>query len=220
MLNKNIRKSLIIASSLSVAAPVYSQTTIGEASEKDKQVTVITPKKQVPDIKTAQIDDEKFEFGVFIGLLSIEDFDTNTVNGFSVNYHINPRWLANFSYGQSGEANATFEEVLNENFVRDREDGFQFTSISAGYRLFSGRSYLNKNLKFNSHVYLGAGVESIDFAGESDIGAAFSMTYKVVLSDWLTSDLIFRDHIYQRDFLGDSKTTQNLELSWGLNVLF
>ena len=217
MLLSKLKKHTAVAALLSISLPVTAQT-IGEVGEDS--VTVISPKKKVAEVKTAQIDDERFEVGIFTGMMSIEDFDTNVVNGFTVNYHINSRFMASFIYGKTGEANATFEENEGASFVADREQGLQFTGVTGSYKLFQGRSYLSKKLKFNSHIHFGLGVENVKFAGESYFGMAMGLNYKTVLTDWLTADVNFRDHIFNRDWLEESKTTHNLEYSLGLNILF
>ncbi len=209
----------LISIAIAYFTPVVSaQTTIGEAS--GESVVAISPKKAVPEVKTAKIDSERFELGAYLGMLSIEDFDTVSVYGISLNYHINSRFLLAFNYGQSDEAESSFEEVLDADFLANREDGFQYTSISGGYKLFDGRSYLSKRRKYNSHIYVLTGVENVEFGGESNMGLVLGANYKVVFTDWLTADLAFKNHIVQREFLDEDKTTQNLEWVIGVNALF
>lgn len=196
-----------------------SAQTIGNAGKK--KVTVITPKKEINKVDSAQIDDERFEFGVFGGSLSIEDFDTVVLVGLSASYHINSRFMASLRYGQTSEARAAFER-FNEgvDFVPESEDGFRYLALEGSFKLVESRSFLGKKRKYNSRLYIDLGVESIEFIDESEIGFSLGFNYKVVVTDWLTSNLIFKDHIVNRDFLGESKLTHNLEVSLGFNALF
>lgn len=55
-----------------------------------QQEPLIQPQITRREIKEAAIDTENFELGVFMGLLSIEDFGTNPVYGIRLDYHENP----------------------------------------------------------------------------------------------------------------------------------
>ena len=213
------RLSIFVPCSLILISLVaQAQTTIGEAS--GESVVAISPKKAVPEVKTAKIDSESFELGAYLGFLSIEDFDTVSLYGLAFNYHINSDFILAINLGQSEAAESSFEELLDSEFLPNRDDGFQYTSVAIGYKLFHGRSYLSKKLKFNSRLYVSGGLENVDFGGETNLGLVLGLTYKVVITDWLTGDLNFKDHIVQREFLDQDKTTQNIEFALGFNALF
>lgn len=205
---------------MSSATTLAQAQTIGEAGQEPKEVTIIEPVKKTQEIKSAAIDDEHFELGGYAGFISLEDFNTVTLLGLSASYHINDKWRINVEYGQSAAAEASFEEVIGGDFVEDRDSGFQYLSLLGSYEFLQGRSFLGRSHKFNTHLYADFGVESSSFAGETNTGAVIGATYKLVLTDWLSADLRMRDHIVTRDFLGESKLTQNIEASFGLNALF
>ena len=71
-----------------------------------------------------------------------------------------------------------------------------------------------------SEIFLLTGLEQVKFAGNSETGLTFGLSYRVVLTNWLTSNIDFREHLFKRDFIGDSKQTFNTEFRWGLNFLF
>ena len=220
-LKASLLNTMFILSLCSVVflSPMASAQTIGNAGKK--KVTVITPKKEITKVDSAQIDDEHFEIGVFVGSMSIEDFSTVVLVGASASYHINSRFMASLRYGQTSQARAYFER-LNEdtNFVPEDEKDIRYIALEGSIKLLESRSFLGKRHKYNSRLYLDVGIESIDFIGESDIGLGLGFNYKVVLTDWLTSNLIFKDHIVKRELLGESRLTHNLEASLGFNVLF
>ncbi|PCK10009.1 MAG: outer membrane beta-barrel domain-containing protein [Alteromonadaceae bacterium] len=201
------------------SSPNVTAQTIGDMNE-DEQVNIIQPKKIPKEVKTARIDTEKYELGIHVGVISLSDFGTVSLIGISGSYHISSRWAAGVSYGQSGEPEASFEQALGRNFIPAREDGFKYLAVTGHYQIFHGRSFFAKGAKFNTHISLEFGLEDVDFLAQNEIGAVLGVNYKVVLTDWLTGNLMFKDHIVERSFLGEDKMTQNLEMSFGLNVMF
>lgn len=194
--------------------------TAAPASSEEDRVEVIKPDEQTGRASRATIDDERFEVGAYAGFLSVEDFDTQWVGGFSANYHLNHRFLVQINYGQSDVERATFEEVSGGDFLAEADRTFEYQSLLAGYRLMQGRSFLGARRKFNSYLYLLAGPNQVSFAGEDNTGATLGLNYKTVITDWATVNLDFRDIIVEREFLDDSKTTHNIEISLGLSLLF
>lgn len=193
--------------------------TIGEATSDDS-VTVIEPAQKNQKDKITEVVPGKIEVGAYMGTLSIEDFDSNQLLGLSASFHFTQRIMGSLYYGRSSEANATFEESLGQSFVPEREDGFSFAGISAAYNLFQGKSYFSQKYKFNSYIYAEAGLEQVDFAGDSNTGFLLGAKYKIIANEWLSGDLNFRNHIVNRDLLGEDKLTQNLEFSIGISAHF
>lgn len=209
-----IRSACLMTLGLTVlASPAFSNSA-------GKTVEVIKPKEQISDIKPAAIDTERFELGPYVGFLSVEDFNTNTVAGLSLSYHINSRFLTQLSYGQSSVGRATFEEVAEGDFLSEKDRDFDYQSLLAGYNLMQGRSFLGQRRKFNSHVYLMAGAANVSFAGQDKTGLALGITYKTVVTDWLVVNLDFRDIMVDREFLGNSKTTHNTEIGLNITAMF
>ncbi|TQV82804.1 outer membrane beta-barrel domain-containing protein [Aliikangiella coralliicola] len=185
-----------------------------------KDVKIIKPKKDVVTAKAAAIDTEKFELGLLAGFLAVEDFDSNLTQGINFTYHINQDFIVSLESAQSKVGRATFEDVVDGDFLRKSDETFKYTSVSAGYKLFHGRSFLSKESKYDSNIYFLLGVSEVKFAGNSETGLVIGTSYKTVLTDWLTWDLSIKDHVVNRDFLADDKRTHNIEMSLGLNLLF
>ena len=199
---------------------LFAQPLSAEEEEPKKSVTIIKPQKRIPQIDAAAIDTERFELGVYTGSLSVEDFGTNLVTGLSFDYHITDDFLAHFGYATSDIDRANFEEVVGQDFLADSDREFSYTQLGIGYQIFYGRSFLGAKRKYNSHLYVTAGVENVEFAGEKETGFVIGTNYKVVATDWLTWNFSINNHVYERAFLTDKKVTNNLELSIGLNALF
>ncbi len=191
-----------------------------EAEETDSSVTVIQPTKKVNKVTPLAIDTEKFELGLFLGMLSVEDFSTNPSQGISFTYHIDSKFIAQVDYGISDVGRATFEDVVDGDFLSDADEKFKYFQVLAGYQVFHGRSFLGSKKKYNSHLYAMAGIENVQFAENSEIGFVFGTNYKIVITDWLTWNINLRDHVFTRDFIANSKTTNNIEMTIGFNALF
>lgn len=228
MIQIRLTKTIInvIGSALLAVAtlPAYAQT-IGDAAEKS--VTTIAPEKKVDKVSSAKIDTERFELGIYTGYISIQNFDSNWLFGIQGSYHIQPRLVANIYIAQSSGAQARFERELqgtDGNFIPNRDDGFQYMGIGLSYNLLNARSFSGNKRKYDSYISIDTAVENVEFAGESNIGLMIGTTYKTVLTDWLTVNISFKDHIVERSALGvreeQSTLTQNIEASLGFNVLF
>lgn len=197
-----------------------TQASTALANNEERTVEVIKPAEQTSDIRRASLDGKRVELGVYGGFLSVEDFNTNGVAALSLSYHFSSRLLAQVNYGRSNVERATFEEVSGGDFLAESDRDFEYQSVLIGLRLMQGRSFLGARRKFNSYLYLMAGPSQVSFAGQDNTGVVFGISYKTVLTDWLTLDLNFRDIVVDREFLSYEKTTHNTELTFGLNALF
>lgn len=193
-------------------------TTYTYGQNNPKPVKIIEPNKPVTTVQAAAIDTEKFELGLYAGLISIEDFNTNTVTGLSFSYHINSDFLAQLNYGTATVSKAAFEEVQGDNFLTDYD--FTYTSLLGGYKLVDGRSFLGKRHKFNSAIYVLAGAASVEFADQKNTGLVIGASYRMVVTDWLTMNLDVRDTMVDVELNNSSKKTNNTELAIGVNALF
>lgn len=189
-------------------------------NQTNKPVRVVIPDKRVDAAKPATIDTERFELGAYIGMLSVADFNTNMVSGFSLTYHITPRWLTQLQMGSSTVTRATFEDIADANFLAEGEYDFSYTTVSGGYRIAHGRSFLSTKGKYDSSIYVLAGVGNIEFAGNSAASGVLGLSYRVVPTDWMTINLDFKNHLFEREFLNTTSQTMNNELAIGFNFLF
>lgn len=216
---KSLAISMIFSLAMVFAMQVNAQT-IGDVGKK--KVTVIKPKKEIEKADSAQIDDERFEIGAFVGSMSIQEFNTVLLGGISGHFHINSRFMVGLRYGQTDSAKALAESFFEEgvNFIPDRDEGFRYLALEGSIKISESRSYLGSRRKFSSRLYFDLGIENIEFAGNDELGLSLGLNYKIVLTDWLTGNLVFKDHIFNNEFLGEEELTQNLEFSIGFNALF
>lgn len=221
-LTKHIPFILLVSiTSNSIAQNSANKSTIGTINSTEQQEEIIEPEKKSTPVRSAKIDTERFELGIFGGELNTEDFSSNPVFGLSFSYHITSNIMAQINQGSSDVGKATFEERDGGlDFLAEEDRTFTYRSILGGYRILSGRSFLGSRLKMNSSIYLLAGLGQVEFAGDESTSYEFAASYRTVVTDWLTMNLDLRNHMFERNFLNDKKTTNNVELTMGINALF
>jgi outer membrane beta-barrel protein len=186
----------------------------------EKRVKIIEPTKTTTNVQVDAIDTEHFEIGPYMGLLSVEEFNTNIVTGISFTYHISHKFMSQINYALSSTQSLAFEEIGASTFLSKKDRDFEYINILGGYNLLDGRSFLGKNYKFNSAIYLLAGAATVNFAGEKKTGLVIGASYRAVITDWITVNLDFHDTRVARKFLDNEKITNNTEMLLGINMLF
>lgn len=198
----------------------FISTTV-HSQEAKSSIKVIDPNKKTATASTAALDTEHFEVGFHVGMLSVEDFNTNPVVGASLRFYFNEKIFVEGSYGTSETKASNTESSTNQNFIADRD--FSYLGVSAGYQILKGRSFWGKKRKYNTGLYLIAGLEQVDFAEETETGLVLGVSYKTTLTDWLSLNLDFKDHIVNRNIpniVDEDKTTHNTEITIGLSTFF
>jgi outer membrane beta-barrel protein len=69
-------------------------------------------------------------------------------------------------------------------------------------------------------LYVSGGLGSTDFAGDDRYTIALAVGYRTLFTDSFSIDIEMRDLIFDVDIFGEDETTNNLELTIGLNLFF
>ena len=172
-------------------------------------------------IEEDMLDSENFEIGVFGGILSIEDFGSNSVVGATLGYHITEDFFVRASYGVS-EAQETSYELLSGavELLTEEEREYTYYDLAIGYKLFPGQVFVGENFALNTHFYLLAGAGNTEFAGNRYATWNFGAGFRLYTSDWFAFELGMRDHIFSHELFGESKQVNNLEGQLGLAIFF
>lgn len=203
---------------ISCALLAFAGSTLAQGSTTKEPVKIIEPNKSAPQLQAAAIDTEKFELGVYTGVLSIEDFNTNVVNGVAFNYHLSRRFIAQSTYGTTEVDQAAFEKVANGKFLSDYS--FTYIDLLLGVKALEGRSFLGKRHKFNSALYFLGGAADVEFADNNSTGLVLGTSYRTVVTDWMTFNIDIRNITVDMELNGITRKTNNTELNVGLNALF
>lgn len=187
-------------------------------AQQEPEQSVIEPSVERRDINEANIDSENFEFGLFAGVISIEDFSSSAVLGARAAYHINEDFFVEATYGQA-EAGKTSFEVLSGGapFLTDEERDFRYYNLALGYNL-NGETFFTDNWVFNSATYFTLGAGSTEFGGDERFTLTLGAGYRLLFSDFFALHVNVKDHLFNSELIGQEKTTHNIE--YGLSATF
>ncbi len=203
----------------------FSLPSIAQEDDKDDNRTildgVINPDLERRDINESKIDSENFEFGLYGGVMSIEDFGTNDSFGLTAAYLVSEDWFLEVGYGTSQASLSSFEVLSGANALIDPTDrDLNYLNFSIGLNLFPGEFFLGKSRAFNMSGYIIAGAGNTEFAGDEFFTLNYGMGLRMSATDWLALRIGFRNHIFTHDIFGVDKTVQNLEPQIGLSLYF
>jgi len=180
---------------------------------------VIDPEVERREIKEPAIDREDFEVGAFAGIMSIEDFGSDTVYGVRLAYHVTEGFFVEAMVGRS-EAGLTSYESLSGDARLFDDRALSYYNINLGYNVLPGEVFVGEGRAYNTNLYLVAGLGSTNFADDDRFTVNFGAGFRFLLTDSVAFHLDFRDHLFDIDILGDEKTTHNLEGTFGVTVFF
>jgi len=181
---------------------------------------VIEPQVERRKIKVPKIKSQNVEFGVQYGSLSIENFGTNPVYGFTAAYHISEDFFFQGAFGRSLAGRTSFETLSNIQLITPSERHFTYYDLSLGYNFLPGEVFLGRKTAMTSTFYLLSGIGSTDFAGDSKFTVNFGGGYRVLPTDRIALHIGVEDHVFQSSLLGVDKLTNNLEATIGASVFF
>ena len=181
---------------------------------------VISPEVERRTMKTPKIDTEDFEITGYVGLLSVEDFGSNTVYGARLAYHVSEGLFLEGTYGQTGDVDLTSVEVLDNIDLLGSDRKYSYYNLALGWNVFPGEVFIGKNHAFNSALYVLGGAGNTTFAGDDRLTLTFGAGYRVLATDAIALHFDVRDHLFDNDITGEDKTTHNMEFTLGLSWFF
>jgi outer membrane beta-barrel protein len=189
--------------------------------EPAAQQPVIDPQVERREIRRKRIDTEDFELGAYAGIMSIEDFESNTVVGARLAYHLTEDFFLEATYGQTRAGRTSYENLSGSaDLLTDDERDYSYYALSAGWNILPGEIFIGENRAYNSAFYLIAGIGSTTFAGDDRFTVSGGFGYRVLPTDWIAVHFDVRDHVFDIDLLGQKKIVNNLEAHLGLSIFF
>jgi len=197
------------------AAPAHAADTAAPTGTDQ----VIQPEVSRRDIKIPKIESSDFEIGAYGGIISVEYFGTSPVYGARLAYHVSEDYFLEGVYGRTTVSDEAF---CNQGLCLfpQRQEDLTYYALSLGYNLFPSEIFIGKQYAMNSAVYVLAGVGSTSLVSESHFTVNFGLGIRVLPRDWLALHVTVRDYLFNSDFLGTNKLTNNFELTGGLSVFF
>lgn len=201
---------------LSLCTLLFSSVGYGQQTPE----SVIEPQLERRDINQTGIDSENIEAGLFVGVISIEDFSSDMILGARLAYHINEDFFVEVAYAQS-QAGQTSFEVLSGGapFLTDDERDYRYYNLQLGYNL-NGEVFLGEAMAFNSATYFTLGAGSTDFGGDDRFTLTLGAGYRLLLTDYFAVHVGLKDNIFNSDIIGQEKTTHNIEYGIGATFFF
>lgn len=182
---------------------------------------VIRPEITRMEFDEAKIESDNFQIVATVGLLSIEDFETNALVGFKLSYHLSESFFVNTELGLSAAGTSSAETLLpGTTILSDAEKDYTYYIIGLGYDLFPGEVFMTEHTTYNTAFYLYAGAGNTEFAGSDHFTLSFGAGFRVVPSNNFSFSLDIRDHTFSIDALGVDKLSNNIEISLGLGMYF
>ncbi|MCP5209110.1 MAG: outer membrane beta-barrel domain-containing protein [Hahellaceae bacterium] len=204
-----------------IACCFLSGAVIGAEPDTDADKTVFDPDVTPRKVQVDNLDSENFELGVYVGILSIEDFESSLLYGFNARYHFSEDFFAEVNVASTEAGESSYERLSGDvSLLPDDDRKLLAYDLTFGFNLFPGQAFVARSLVFNSRFFLLGGLGSTDFAGDSRLTLNFGFGYQVYPTDWWAFQVTARDHIFDIDVVGTDKTTHNIELSTGVSVFF
>ncbi|HWK73336.1 MAG TPA: outer membrane beta-barrel domain-containing protein [Povalibacter sp.] len=201
------------------AAPETAASAQPPADDAGK--SIIEPQVERREIKRPKIEASDFEVGVYGGILSIEDFESNAVYGARLAYNLTEDFFLEASLGRSRAGRTSYENLSGSaEILTDSERDYTYYALSAGWNALPGEVFVGKNRAYNTAFYLVTGIGSTRFGGDDLFTVNAGFGYRILPSDWIAVHFDVRDYIFDTDLLGKKKIVNNLEAHLGLSVYF
>ena len=199
--------------------PCYTLAESPQVRGTDNEL--LDPKIERRNVKNHKIDSENFEIGINFGLISIEDFGVNSIQGARLAYHLSEDVFLETSFGFATASETSFEKLTGGTpLLSSDERDYSYYDVSFGYNLFPGQAYVGRKKTLTTAYYLTAGLGSTEFAGDDHFTISFGTGYRLLVNDWLAAHIEFRDHIFDLDVLGENKQTNNFEFIISTTAFF
>jgi outer membrane beta-barrel protein len=203
------------------AAEPVQQAAASPVTREPSNAAVIDPQVERREIKHTRIDTEDFEVGAYVGILSIEDFESNVVYGARLAYHLTEDFFLEGTYGRSRAGRTSYENLSGSaDLLTDSERDYTYYALSAGWNALPGEIFLGKNRAYNTAFYFVAGIGNTTFAGDDRFTVNGGFGYRILPADWIAVHFDVRDNVYDIDLLGEKKIVNNLEAHLGLSIFF
>ena len=214
---------LLVASSVTL---IFVQTRAIAEEEKASPLNIqseqlIQPEIQRREVKLAAIDNENFEATAFFGVLSVEDFGANPVIGARLAYHINEDLFVEATLATSKAGKTSYERLSGgPGLLTSSERQITYYNVSLGFNLLPGEAFLTQKTSFNTALYIIGGMGNTEFAGSDRLTLNIGGGFRLLATDWIALHIDVRNHIFNIDILGEDKTSQNLEITFGVSAFF
>ena len=208
----------IVAGIAAVPGTVRAEDPVGATAGNPQ---VVEPMVKRRDVRTAAIDTENFEAGLFVGTISIEDFGSSFLYGGRFAYHFTEDVFAEATIGSAKAGKTSYEDLSGSaELLTDSERQYTYYDLALGWNALPGESFFGGRRAMPSAVYFTLGAGSTNFGGDDHFTMTLGAGYRLLVTDWLAGHLDVRDQMFDSDLLGKDKLTQNLQFTFSLTAFF
>jgi outer membrane beta-barrel protein len=165
------------------------------------------------------IDTEYFDIGAFVGLINIQDFNSEIILGTSATFNANEDYFLQFNYLQADTSRSSFEQSQGA-LLAGNDRQFRHYDFLVGYNLFQGEHFFSSTKAKLTSFYLVGGVGDTEFGAEGSFTYTLGAGYQIALLRNVILKIDYRDYMYKTNLIGENKTTHNTQLSAGLSYSF
>lgn len=171
-------------------------------------------------VRLAEVNNEIFDLGVFVGVVNIEDFGSEIAPGLSATFRASEDFFIQYNYLETDVSLSSYEKNQGQFFEGD-DRRFRHYDLLVGYNLFQGEFFPSPPKANLSTLYVVAGVGETEFGGESSLTYTVGLGYQVAISRRIGFNLDFKDYIYQSTLVSDEKRSVHAtQISTGLRYSF
>jgi outer membrane beta-barrel protein len=171
------------------------------------------------DVHIPKISASDVEIGVFVGILSVQNFGAKPSAGMRLGYHVTEDFFLEGVYGRSTVSDRSYRQLGIPVF--NKEDiPLSYYYVSVGCNLFPGEVFLGKDRAMTSTVYLLGGVGNVNFDKENHTAFNFGIGIRVLPVDWFSMRFEMRDQMFTSDLLGKNELKHNFEMTLGAAAYF
>jgi outer membrane beta-barrel protein len=201
--------------------PASNEPEAAASAQAAQDRSIIEPEVERREVRRTRIDTEDFELGVYGGVLSIEDFESDVVYGGRLAYHLTEDFFLEGTVGQSRAGRTSYENLSGAaDLLTDDERDYTYYALSLGWNALPGEVFVGENRAYNSAFYFVLGLGSTTFAGDDRFTVNGGFGYRILPADWVAVHFDVRDHVFDIDLLGEKKIVNNLEAHLGLSIFF
>lgn len=206
------------------AAAHANPSTAGDVAPEQANApppVVVEPQVQRRTVKVPHIRSNNIELGAYYGMISIQDFGTQPVEGLRADYHITEDFFFEASYGRADAGKTSFELLSGGiQLLSSAERRFTYYNLSLGYNVLPGEIFIGRNVAMTSALYLIGGIGSVKFAGDQDFTVNFGAGFRVLPTDWLALHIDVQDLAFRSDIFTVYRLQNNLQATLGMSVFF
>lgn len=196
-------------------------TYAAEAPLLETEPLIVTPDVARTTVNIARVDAEDFEFSVFGGLMSIEDFGVNGVWGGRLAYHVTSPLFVEIAVGFTKASTTSYERLSGSAaLLTETQRKITYYNLSVGYALFPGEAFWSSKRVFTNDFYLIAGVGNTTFADDAHFTINLGAGYRILFNDKFAAHLTVREHLFSFDLLGEKRTLRNFETALSATFFF